>query len=157
MLNKRLLRAFGARSGISQRVEVVVLKHVMVIALAIGALVLAACGGQPAQQPAQPPAGEQPAAPAPSAEGQKVKVDMSEFKFAMAPAEVNSGKVTFELVNAGTVEHSFIIEGSAVKSEQIRAGQTVTMQADLKPGTYTVVCDVAGHKEAGMTMQLVVK
>jgi uncharacterized cupredoxin-like copper-binding protein len=44
-----------------------------------------------------------------------------------------------------------------VKSEQIRAGQTVMVQADLKPGTYNVTCDVAGHKEAGMVMQLVVK
>ena len=135
----------------------VVLKHVMLIALAIGALFLAACGGRPAQQPTQPPVAEQPAAPAPSAEGQKVKVDMSEFKYAVEPAEVKAGKVTFELVNAGTVEHSFIIEGTDVKSEQIRAGQTVLVQTDLKPGTYTVVCDVAGHKEAGMTMQLVVK
>jgi len=134
-----------------------VLKHVMLIALAIGALFLAACGGRPAQQPAQPPAAQQPAPPAPSAQGQKVKVDMSEFKYAVEPAEVKAGKVTFELVNAGTVEHSFIIEGTDVKSEQIRAGQTVLVQTDLKPGTYTVVCDVAGHKEAGMTMQLVVK
>ena len=134
------------------------MKQATIVALVIGALFLAACGGQkPAQQPAQPPVSEPPATPAPSAEGQKVKVDMSEFKFAMEPVEVKAGKVTFELVNAGTVEHSFIIEGTDVKSEQIRAGQTVSVQADLKPGTYTVVCDVAGHKEAGMTMQLVVK
>jgi len=134
-------------------------KHVMVVALAIGALFLAACGGgqTPTQQPAQPPAAEQPATPAPSAEGQRVKVDMSEFKFAMESAEVKAGKVSFELVNAGTVEHSFIIEGTDVKSEQVRAGQTVSVHSDLKPGTYVVVCDVAGHKEAGMTMQLVVK
>jgi uncharacterized cupredoxin-like copper-binding protein len=28
---------------------------------------------------------------------------------------------------------------------------------DLPAGTYTVVCDVPGHKEAGMTMTLIVK
>jgi len=134
-----------------------VVKHVMVVGLVIGALFLAACGGgQPAQQPpAQPPAAQQP--PAPAGDGQAVKVEMSEFKFTMAPAEVKAGTVTFELVNVGTVEHSFIVEGTSVKSEQIRAGQTVTVQADLAPGTYTAVCDVAGHKEAGMTMQFVVK
>jgi uncharacterized cupredoxin-like copper-binding protein len=82
---------------------------------------------------------------------------MSEFKFTMTPAEVKAGKVSFELANVGTVEHSFIIDGTSVKSEQIRAGQTVTVQADLGPGTYTATCDVAGHKEAGMTMQFVVK
>lgn len=155
MKQKRLLAPVGRATT---SVEVVVVKQATLVALLVGALFLAACGGgqQPAQQPAQP-AAEQPVTPAPSAEGQKVKVDMSEFKFAMEPVEVKAGKVTFELVNAGTVEHSFIIEGTDVKSEQIRAGQTVSVQTDLKPGTYTVVCDVAGHKEAGMTMQLVVK
>lgn len=127
-----------------------------IVTLIIGALFLAACGGKrPAQQPAQPPVAQPPAAPA--ADGQKVRVEMSEFKFAMGAAEVPAGKVTFELVNSGTVEHSFIIEGTDLKSEQIRPGQTVTVQTDLKPGTYTVVCDVAGHKEAGMTTQLAVK
>jgi uncharacterized cupredoxin-like copper-binding protein len=82
---------------------------------------------------------------------------MSEFKFTMSPAEVKAGTVRFELVNVGTVEHSFIIDGTSVKSEQIRAGQTVTVQADLAPGTYTAICDVAGHKEAGMATELVVK
>ena len=132
------------------------MKYALIVTLIVGALFLAACGGkQPAQQPAQPPAAQQPAAPA--AEGQKVRVEMSEFKYTMATSEVAAGKVTFELVNAGTVEHSFIVEGTDVKSEQIRPGQTVTVQTDLKPGTYTVICDVAGHKEAGMTMQMVVK
>lgn len=134
------------------------MKYAMRVALVIGALLLAACGGQrPAQQPAQPPAAEQPAAPAPAVEGEKVEVEMSEFKFTVEPAEVRAGKVTFELVNTGAVEHNFIIEGTDVKSEHIRAGQTVTVQADMTPGTYRVVCDVAGHTEAGMMMELVVK
>lgn len=132
------------------------MKHAMMVVLITGALFLAACGGQkPAQQPAQPPAAQQPAAPA--VDGQKVRVEMSEFKFAMATTEVAAGTVTFELVNSGAVEHSFIIEGTDVKSEQIRPGQTVTVQTDLKPGMYTAVCDVVGHKEAGMTTQLTVK
>lgn len=134
-------------------VEVVVMKHVMVVGLVIGALFLSACGGrQPAQQQ---PAAQQPAAPA--AEGQTVKVDMSEFEFTITPSELTAGKVTFELVNVGAVEHSFVIEGTDVKSEQIRAGQTVTVQVDLAPGTYTAICDVAGHRQAGMTVELVVK
>lgn len=135
-------------------------KHVTVVGLVIGALFLAACGGgRPAQQPAQPPA-QQPAAEqpvAPEGEGQEVKVEMSEFKFVMTPTELKAGPVTFELKNVGTVEHSFIIEGTDVKSEQIRAGQEVKVRTTLAPGTYTAICDVAGHKEAGMTMQFVVK
>ncbi len=131
-------------------------KYAVIVTLVTSALFLSACGGkQPAQSPAQSPAAQQPAPPA--AEGQKVRVEMSEFKYAMGTTEVPAGKVMFDLVNAGSVEHSFIVEGTDVKSEQIRPGQTVTLQTELKPGTYTIVCDVAGHKEAGMTTQLVVK
>ena len=68
-----------------------------------------------------------------------------------------AGAVTFEIENAGTVEHDFIIQGVDKGTEQLRPGQKATLTVDLKPGTYTVVCNVAGHKEAGMTMQLVVK
>lgn len=135
-------------------------KHPSILALIVAALSLAACGGgqKPAQQPpAQPPVAEQPAAPVPSGQGQVVKVEMSEFKFTVSPTEIPAGPMTFELVNVGTVEHSFIIEGTDVKSEQIRPGQSVTVQATLQPGTYTAVCDVPGHKEAGMTMQLTVR
>lgn len=131
---------------------------VIVLALAV-ALIVAGCGGkQAAQQPAQQPKPQaQPAAPAPSGEGQKVEVKMSEFKFEISPAEVKAGKVAFDVENAGTVEHSFIIEQLGKGSEQIRPGQEAKFELDLKPGTYNVYCDVAGHKEAGMQAQVVVK
>jgi nitrite reductase (NO-forming) len=137
--------------------EVVVVRQVIMVGLVIGALLLAACGGgQPAQQPpVQPPTAAPPDAP--TGDGQAVKVEMSEFKFTITPAEVSAGTVTFTLVNAGAVEHSFIINGTSMKSAVVRAGQTATVQADLAPGTYTAICDVAGHKEAGMTMEFVVK
>jgi len=139
-------------------VEVVVVKQAMIAALVIGAVFLGACGGrQPAQQPAPPPAAEQPATPAPSSGGRTVQVKMSEFKYEAQPRGVPAGAVTFEIENAGTVEHDFIIQGVDKGTEQLRPGQKATLTVDLKPGTYTVVCNVAGHKEAGMTMELVVK
>lgn len=32
----------------------------------------------------------------------------------------------------------------------VQPGQTKTIEVDLKPGVYEVVCTVPGHKEAGM-------
>jgi len=135
--------------------EVVVVRVVSLVAGLAAALVLAGCGGG-ARQAAQPPVA-QPQPVAPAVAGQKAKVRMSEFAFAMEPAEVQAGTVTFEVENAGAVEHSFVIEQAGVRSEQIRPGQEVALRAELAPGTYTVICDVAGHKEAGMQTQLVVK
>lgn len=127
--------------------------RVVLIALAV-ALLVAGCGGRPA---AQQPAQQQPAPQAAAPSGEEVKVKLSEFQFAPATVEVKAGKVGFELENAGTVEHSFVITDLNKGTEQIRPGEERKFEADLKPGTYTVICDVAGHKEAGMVMKLVVK
>jgi len=82
---------------------------------------------------------------------------MSEFKFEPATAEVPAGKVTVVIANTGAVEHNFVIPRLEKGSEAVRAGARAELELDLKPGTYEVVCDVPGHKEAGMTMTLVVK
>lgn len=129
----------------------------IVVVLTLAALAVAGCGGGEGRtsQPAQVP--QAPAAQAPAAGGDAVVVKMSEFKFEMSAAEIPAGKVTFQVENVGTVEHSFIIEELGIKSEQIRPGQTVTITADVKPGTYKAHCDVAGHTEAGMTLELTVR
>ena len=134
------------------------------LALVIAAvLLLAACGGRSAQQPpaAQAPAPQatpaeqaQPAAPAGEEE---VKIKMTEFKFEPTTVEVKAGKVKFELENAGAVEHSFVIIGTDNKLEAVQPGKSGELEVDLKPGTYQIECDIPGHKEAGMTMTIVVK
>lgn len=131
------------------------MRYVSVVLALVAVLAVAGCGGRQAaeQLPTQP---AQPGAVAPPA-GQTVQVKMTEFKFEMSPAELKTGKVTFEVENAGSVEHSFVIEEIGVKSEHIQPGQKVTITADVKPGTYPIICDVAGHKEAGMQTQLIVK
>lgn len=134
------------------------MRYVVFILAVVAALIVAGCGGggQPAAQP--PPAGPSGAQPAaPPSEGQEIEVTMSEFKFEMTPAQVKAGKIRFELKNVGAVEHTFVIEGAGKGTEQIQPGQGATLEVELAPGTYTVICDVAGHKEAGMTMELVVK
>lgn len=128
----------------------------MVILAVVVTFIAASCGGgRQAQQPAQPPAAQPPVAP--SAAGQTVKVKMSEFKFEVQPTEVQAGTVTFQIENVGTVEHDFLIEKLDKRTEQLRPGQSATLTVQLTPGTYTVICEVAGHKEAGMQTQLVVK
>ena len=130
-------------------------RYGVVILMVIVALLAGACGGkQPAQQPTAPTA--QPPA-APTAAGQTVTVKMSEFNYEIQPTEVSAGPVTFQIENVGTVEHDFLIEGLDKGTQALRPGQSTTLTVDLKPGTYTIFCNVAGHKEAGMHIQLVAK
>ncbi|MBI3976136.1 MAG: cupredoxin domain-containing protein [Armatimonadetes bacterium] len=114
--------------------------------LLVTMMLVAACGG----------GGQQGGTPPPPAQGTTVSVTETEFKFDPKGMTAKAGAVTFEIKNAGSVEHNFIVEGTDVKVEGIQPGETKTASADLKAGTYKVLCTIPGHQEAGMTGTLTV-
>lgn len=66
------------------------------------------------------------------------------------------GTVTIEVANEGAIEHNLTVI-DAGKSEDISGGETTALTLDdLSAGTYTVICDIPGHREAGMETTLVV-
>jgi len=98
----------------------------------------AACGGAAA------PAG-----------GQPVAVTVKEWSITPAKLAAKAGTVTFLVKNGGSIEHDFAIEGVG-KLETIIAGDSKPLTVTLAPGTYTILCTLSGHKEAGMHGTLVV-
>ena len=130
------------------------MKNKLLIALLLTTLFLSACG-----------AGK------PSAE---IKVEMTDFAFTPNQYTVLAGKeITLNAIHEGLVEHDFVIMklntdvGGHFNEEdlsnvywqvKIQPGdsQTVTFTAPSEPGTYQIVCGMAGHVEAGMVGQLVV-
>ncbi len=84
-----------------------------------------------------------------------MQVTLNEWAVALASGTVKAGKVTFQVKNAGNLEHDFVIEGVG-KIPLILPGETKTLVVNLKPGTYTVLCSLSGHKEAGMQTKLTV-
>ncbi len=99
-------------------------------------LALAACGGSPA-------------GPA--------RVEITEREWGLEPAAVSvkDGSVTFEVTNAGALEHNFEIEGAG-KIELLLPQESKTLEVKLAAGTYTIMCSLPGHKEAGMVGTLTV-
>jgi len=104
-----------------------------------------------------------------------IKVTLTDFEFAPNTFAVSAGAhISFNAVNNGSVEHSFIIMklGDEVKNHftdadmqnaywkhlAIEPGETVadTFTAPSDPGTYQIVCAVPGHFEAGMVAKLIV-
>ncbi len=111
--------------------------------LGAAVLLFAACGG----------GGAPPAPPA-----RAVTVQATEFAFTPASLEASAGetvKVTLE--NKGTVEHDFVIDELRVKAHAAVGTSADATLSDLKPGTYTFYCTIAGHRQAGMEGTLVVK
>ncbi len=70
-----------------------------------------------------------------------------------------AGTVTIELVNDGNENHNLLIQGiskSKFKLSVLGTGSSKTGAAQLAAGTYTIYCDIAGHRGAGMEAKLVV-
>jgi len=107
----------------------------------------------------------------------EIHVDMTDFAFTPNQYIVPAGQeITLHMEHDGTVEHDFIIMkydtsvGDHFDKEdqqnvywQIKVqpgqSQTITFIAPEQPGTYQIVCGMAGHVEAGMVgkMEVVVQ
>jgi plastocyanin len=69
------------------------------------------------------------------------------------------GKVTIDFDNPATLEHNVAIDqdgNELATSATISKGKT-SVSTDLAPGTYTFLCTVPGHAEAGMEGVLTVR
>lgn len=117
-------------------------------------LVATACTPAATPAPATSPPGK-PAAGAAAAPAAPGQVAVKEWAIEPKDLQAKAGKTTFTVRNRGNIEHDFVVEGVG-KIDSILPGQTKSLEIDARPGTYPVICSLAGHKEAGMTGQLVV-
>ena len=114
------------------------------------AVMLAACGGSASAS-----------TPAPIT-GQTINVDETEFAYTPNTFNASVGQpITFKITNKGTVDHTFVIlgqDGQEAAKTNVKVGATATLQfTPTAAGTYPIVCDLPGHKEAGMQGTLTVK
>jgi uncharacterized cupredoxin-like copper-binding protein len=117
-------------------------------AAALAAMLLAACGG-----------GGGGGGGTTGGAALDVTETATEFKF--DPATINAAPgqtINLTVKNAGTIQHTWVLPQANVKIT-IDPGKSVTQsfKAPTSPGTYQFECDVAGHKEAGMVGQLIVR
>lgn len=123
--------------------------------LLLAVLVLSACGGGPGTA--------------------ELSVDMAEFMFEPAQLSVPANaQVTLNLSNSGSLEHELVImkmgeevtapvnedtiEEKVFWEHELGAGESETLQfqAPSEPGTYQIICGIAGHLEQGMEGTLTV-
>jgi plastocyanin len=111
------------------------------------------------------PANKEAPAPKPKASatgpGGTLQLAASETDLAFDKTSLTSkpGKVTIDFDNPAALEHNVAIEQNGKEiavSETLAEGKT-SVSADLAPGTYTYLCTIPGHAEAGMEGTLVVK
>jgi len=129
--------------------------------LALTAAAVAGCGSGGSDS-----GGREEAPPAASvgptgAQLDTVDVALLEYVIGM-PMRLTAGRVAWRLSNQGFEIHNLkvIAEGGDAPvwetERDVIPGETRVVELELAPGSYTVLCDVAGHDEKGMQMKLVV-
>lgn len=130
--------------------------------LIAAALVAGACGGQ-----------------ASTAAATTVTANMTDQAISLSLPSVSAGKVTFKVVNSGTVVHSLVLiqtdtpqdkmpadpkdpskiqeTGSVLATGQIQAGQSKELTRDLAAGKYVIVCNEPAHYLVGMHVGFTVR
>ncbi len=89
----------------------------------------------------------------------KLAADSTQIAFDTTTLTSKPGKVTIDFDNPSALEHDVAIEQDGKEiaiSETITEAET-SVTADLTPGTYTFLCTVPGHAEAGMQGTLTIK
>ncbi|HYI46456.1 MAG TPA: multicopper oxidase domain-containing protein [Actinomycetota bacterium] len=91
-----------------------------------------------------------------AADAQTIEVTLGDLFIKPAKLTAAAGTARFEVTNDGQTEHNFAIEGMG-GTEMIPAGESATLDvSDLEAGSYTFVCEVAGHAGGGMKGTLTV-
>jgi len=103
-------------------------------------------------------------------------ISMNEFKFTPANPELARGPIDITATNKGKTSHELVLlktdtdpsklrkQGKGVSEKksvgevpETAPGQSGSETFDLKPGKYVMVCNIAGHYDAGMYGTLTVR
>ena len=110
------------------------------------ALPLAACGS----------GGSSTTSSSSSSTGAAVVVHAKDsLKFDKQSYDAKAGSITIEYVNDGSLPHTLVIENHD-EFKKLSVGDKDSGTTNLTAGTYTIYCDVTGHRSAGMEAKLVV-
>jgi uncharacterized cupredoxin-like copper-binding protein len=124
---------------------------------AIGLLTLGACGSSGGSGASATTVASRGGTSAPGT----LTIDAEDIKFDKKQYEATAGEVAVDYVSKGQLTHDLLIydKGNTVVGDTLRVnpGKTVTGTYDLPAGTYTLICDIPGHKDAGMVATLTVK
>ena len=113
-----------------------------------------------------------PAAPstaaAASTAATAIQGTLGEWSVRVSDAKAKAGKVTFTIKNAGKATHEFVVlrtdkqagqlgsgpriseSGHVGETGDIQPGATKSVTLNLKPGHYSLVCNLPGHYKLGM-------
>jgi plastocyanin len=107
--------------------------------------------------PSFPPPGSGAAGGGGAAAAGGVNIEGGDLFFKPKDVTAKAGAVSITFKNGGLLQHNLVVqEDPSFKKLDVSAGQSATGTLQAKPGTYTLYCDIAGHRPAGMEAKLTV-
>jgi uncharacterized cupredoxin-like copper-binding protein len=93
-----------------------------------------------------------------SASKSTIRITEREYRISLSTTKGQTGRVRFEVKNAGKYPHELAISGPGVKAKTklIKPGKSDVLLVDLKNGAYAIWCPVPGHAAKGMKAALTV-
>ena len=89
-----------------------------------------------------------------------IAISLADFMLDPDDVTATGPTLSFEITNDGPTPHNFTIRNDAdevvAATDDLSAGESETLDAELEPGTYTVFCSLAGHESLGMSGTLTV-
>ena len=128
-----------------------VLRSAFLVAI-VASMLLTACGSSPASSGSTSSSGSR-----------EIKVTATDFKFDPADQAFKAGeKIKITMTDKGAVDHTWVLQdanGAELVKLEVKVGATASKEftAPAAAGTYNIICDIAGHKEAGMLAKATVK
>lgn len=147
------------------------MSFISLLALAVGILALAGCGGSKTASSSSASA-PTPATTTPSttttsttSSGGASALSLAanaegQLKYETTSLTAKAGKVSIDFTNMSPLAHNVTVEsssGSSVGATPTFSAGSKTLTLNLKPGTYKFYCSVPGHRQAGMEGTLTVK
>ncbi len=91
-----------------------------------------------------------------SGTSEATSVTLDEFTISPGPLALPVGG-SLSVKNGGTTIHDLAVEGQDLKTAQLNPGDEGELDlAELPAGSYTVYCQIPGHRESGMEGDLTV-
>lgn len=89
------------------------------------------------------------------AAGSELTVVAEDISFPTGTYTADAGSIDVTYENEGSIEHTLVVEDvEGFKLTVTSNGDVDEGTVDLEPGSYTIFCDVPGHREAGMEATL---
>lgn len=89
----------------------------------------------------------------------KLAADPTQIAFDKKELSAKPGNVTIDFDNPSAIPHNVVIQkdGKGINGTPVITEAEESVSADLESGSYTFVCTVPGHEEAGMVGTLTVE